>query len=49
MQMLVSLVGVPSQDILVGSKRAPDAPVIGASGASRPMRPITVPSFGATS
>src|ERR1700693_3276065 len=49
MQIFVSLVGVPSQDILVGSKRAPAAPVIGPSGASRPIRPRTVPSFGATS
>src|ERR1700722_547227 len=49
MQMLVSLVGVPSHDILVGSKCAPGTPVIGASGTSRPMRPSTVPSFGATS
>ena len=37
------------QDIFVGSKRAPATPVIGPSGASRPMRPSTVPSFGATS
>jgi hypothetical protein len=29
MQTLVSVVGVPSQVILVGSKRAPTAPVIG--------------------
>ena len=47
-QTLVSVVGVPSQVSLSGSKRAPAMPLIGPSGASRATMPITLPSFGAT-
>ena len=47
MQTLVSVVGVPTQVILSGSKRAPAAPVSGPNAASRAMMPSTVPSFGA--
>ena len=46
-QILVSVVGVPIQEILSGSKRAPGAPVSGPSGASRAIMASTVPSFGA--
>ena len=48
MQTAVSVIGVPSQVILVGSNRAPVAPVIGPNTAAPTMRPITVPSLGAT-
>ena len=47
MQTLCSVAGLPSQENLVASKRAPGAPVSGPSAASRAMMPITVPSFGA--
>ena len=49
MQTLCSRVGLPSQDILVASKRAPGRMLSGPSAASRAMIANTVPSFGAAS
>ncbi|MNC99322.1 hypothetical protein D3C83_175750 [compost metagenome] len=47
MHTLCSVVGLPSQENFVASKRAPGAPVRGPSATSRAMTPIAVPSFGA--